>query len=333
MSLDFSEFTLPDKEQWKNKIQADLKGKRSYEDLNYVLDGRIMLEACQYSVSSGDQSPLLFRPCGAGADIRITDSTDANKAAHQLLQTGIQSVHFKIDDMSDAAVLLRDIQPQYVQIGLDLSSCSATKISEFKDYIFRNFSENTGQFIINYGENSEKKSAEFRDVCGHIHLNENIVGQLIQLFKNIHEGTTALHPAGSVLFISAGHLIPDTISALRAVRILDKTVRSVRSGGPMPDHSFYISLRPDLSNLSDDLNIRMIQMTYIMFAAYAGGADMVLSLPVFNASDQEYARLSLNIPHLFNEESKLNRVSDPFAGSYFIENATNALVEQVMNAL
>lgn len=333
MSLDFSEFTLPDKEQWKNKIMSDLKGKKNYEELNYMLDGHIMLDACQYSAHPNDHSPLIFNPCGAGADIRITDSTEANKAAHQLLQSGIQSLYFKIDDVSEAEILLKDIQPQYVQILLDMSSCSATKISEFMNYIYLHFPENIGQFIFNYAESADNKPSEFRDVCGQIHLNENITGQLTDLFKNISEGKKVLHPAGSVLFMSASHLIPDTIAALRAVRILDKTFRSVKPEGAMTDHSFYIAVRPDPGNLSDDVNIRLIQMTYIMFAAYAGGADTMLSLPVFNASDTEYARLSLNIPHLFNEESKLNRVSDPFAGSYFIENATNAMVDQVMNAL
>lgn len=333
MSLDFNEFPVADKEIWKNKIISDLKGKKNYSDLDYVMDKNIVLEACQTEVSYTDNNPLLFNPCGAGADIRMKDSTAANEAAHWLLQSGIQAVRFEMSANSEVAVLLKDIDPAYVWIDLDMASCPESMVSEVQNHIMNHYPDHANQFINHHQTKDMLPDSNIFIVIADIDLKDQVSDQLMHMFKNVKQNLYRNYHSHPAIRIATGPLIPDTIAMLRAIRMIWNTLLSDEKHLNVQKTMPRILLHPDMKMLHEDRDLRLIQMTYMMFSAYAGGADIMYGLPVHKTEDLEYARLSLNIPHIFNEESKLNKVTDPFAGSYFIENATRQWVDLVMSAV
>ena len=68
-------------------------------------------------------------------------------------------------------------------------------------------------------------------------------------------------------------------------------------------------------------------------AAVIGGAQRLYIYPSDEIKDglgTPFAqRIALNIQHLMQLESYMDRVVDPSAGSYYIENLTNQLAEAV----
>ena len=74
--------------------------------------------------------------------------------------------------------------------------------------------------------------------------------------------------------------------------------------------------------------VNMLRATNESFAAVVGGADLITVLPFDSAigqSDDHAFRLALNTSNVLREEAHLGAVSDPAAGSYFVENLTHEL--------
>ncbi|MEL7162176.1 MAG: methylmalonyl-CoA mutase family protein [Bacteroidota bacterium] len=65
-------------------------------------------------------------------------------------------------------------------------------------------------------------------------------------------------------------------------------------------------------------------------AAVAGGADILLVDPSDHQPGSTFSRrIARNVQHLLQQESYLNRVADPAAGSYFLENLTDTLARNI----
>ena len=74
--------------------------------------------------------------------------------------------------------------------------------------------------------------------------------------------------------------------------------------------------------------VNMLRGTVESFAAVVGGADVVTVLPFDSAigqSDKQARHLALNTQTILREESGLDQVDDPAAGSYFVERLTHDL--------
>jgi methylmalonyl-CoA mutase len=74
--------------------------------------------------------------------------------------------------------------------------------------------------------------------------------------------------------------------------------------------------------------VNMLRATSESFAAVVGGADLITVLPFDSAignPDDSARRLALNTSNILREEAHLDAVSDPAAGSYFVERLTNSL--------
>jgi methylmalonyl-CoA mutase len=80
-----------------------------------------------------------------------------------------------------------------------------------------------------------------------------------------------------------------------------------------------------------DPYVNMLRTTTEMMSAILGGADTVSPLPfdsVFTAPDDFSERIARNLPLILQEESYFNKVVDPAAGSYYIENITRKLIDK-----
>jgi methylmalonyl-CoA mutase len=85
-----------------------------------------------------------------------------------------------------------------------------------------------------------------------------------------------------------------------------------------------------------DLHSNLLRATSSGFGAIVGGADQVQLRPynsVVASADAEGERLALNQHFMLAYESHLDQVSDPAAGSYFIEQKTAELVESAWQYL
>jgi methylmalonyl-CoA mutase len=80
-----------------------------------------------------------------------------------------------------------------------------------------------------------------------------------------------------------------------------------------------------------DAHVNLLRNTTSAMAAILGGADSIKVKPfdsVFRNSNEFSERIALNTQLILKEEVWLDKVVDPAAGSYYIENLTQSLIQQ-----
>ena len=83
-----------------------------------------------------------------------------------------------------------------------------------------------------------------------------------------------------------------------------------------------------------DAHTNMIRQTYQAQSAVLGGANLLWVKPLEeeHASTQE-RRIARNVSAILKEEAYLDKVQDPAAGSYFLENLVSDLIQETQTAL
>ena len=87
-------------------------------------------------------------------------------------------------------------------------------------------------------------------------------------------------------------------------------------------------IEPNIEN-----NLAIIAATYQAISAIIAGVDM-LEIEEFGHDKKEFGesfakRISRNIQNILKTESKMDHVADPTKGSYFIENLTHKMSENI----
>lgn len=193
--------------------------------------------------------------------------------------------------------------------------------------------------------NASKALPNFRvlTVNGHLFTNSgaNIVEEMAFTLSAGSEYLTRLTAKG--LFI--GDIAPRIkfnlavgsnyfleIAKLRAYRLLWAQLVNAYGLNDSLNGRMFIHAQNSSWNLSIyDAHVNMLRTTTATMSAILGGVDSFRVLPfdsVYGASTEFAERIARNQQLVLKEESYLDKVADPAAGSYYIENLTNMLAEE-----
>ncbi|MCL2435400.1 MAG: methylmalonyl-CoA mutase family protein [Lentimicrobiaceae bacterium] len=121
------------------------------------------------------------------------------------------------------------------------------------------------------------------------------------------------------------------IAKLRAVRLLWSTL--IEQYHPACECAYHITLNTVASSWNKTLYdpyVNMLRSTTEAMSAALGGADSIALKPfdvAYKQEDEFSSRISRNVQIILKEESYFDKVVDPAAGSYYIENLTNSIIE------
>ena len=116
------------------------------------------------------------------------------------------------------------------------------------------------------------------------------------------------------------------IAKLRAAKILWTTILNeygITNTTPMTIHATTSKFNKSIL----DEHVNMLRTTTEAFAAAVGGVDSLNVDSFVNMDDAFSRRIARNTHYILKEESFLDKVVDPAAGSYFIETLTKELAE------
>jgi len=125
------------------------------------------------------------------------------------------------------------------------------------------------------------------------------------------------------------------IAKLRAMRLLWSTL--IEQYHPACDCAYHIVINSVASSWNKTLYdpyVNLLRSTTEAMAAALGGADSIALKPfdvAYKQEDEFSSRISRNTQIILKEESYFNKVVDPAAGSYYIENLTNSIIEHAWN--
>lgn len=122
------------------------------------------------------------------------------------------------------------------------------------------------------------------------------------------------------------------LAKFRAARMLWAQI--VKQYNPTCDSACKMAAHATTSEFNQtlyDAHVNLLRTQTETMSAALGGVDSITTLPfdkVFSTPDDFSERIARNQQLLLKEESHLNKITDPGAGSYYIENLTLSIAEQ-----
>ncbi|MDF1864611.1 MAG: methylmalonyl-CoA mutase family protein [Saprospiraceae bacterium] len=360
----FSEFNGVDKKEWLKKVEQDLKGKplnglnSELFDLEfspfYHLDD---LEQLPYTLNSGQSS----NDWEIAERIHVVDYKIANYKAIKSLEYGAQALQFifsKCPTKIELKTLLTKINLEFISVHFFMEQENGEElISNFIDFCQTN-NINLQKIYGSFNVKTIQKSTLFDSQWINSHLKslpnfalltincnkyyngkQHVISELAQILKEGNDLLIALKEQKlKTLNIRFSIVIGEdffiNIAKLRAFKMLWIQILETWE----LTYPIYTKIEVHLAENSqtENANSNMIKATSQAMSAVLGGTHTLFLLPSDNSTQKDGTdfsrRIARNIQHLLKMENYLNRVIDPSAGSYFIENLTQNMAEQAWSA-
>lgn len=388
----FQEFPPVTKDEWKEQIEKDLKG-RGFDTLKWKpYEGFAVepfyteqdLESLTYLTDSTPGEFPYTRGTKAGSNnwnineyISEGDAREANKTALEILRMGAQSITFicmtedsglsgvRIENKADMSALLNDIPIDQVPVDFKCGAGARAILDLFiNEALNRNFNLNDLKGSVDTDPISElmlsgshnpsafdelksvisrvsKQMHGFKGLCVHGEIfGDSGASAVEELAFSLASGVeymdrltsmdlTPDQIAGQMGFsFSIGSDYFMEIAKLRAARLLwaiimqqyncnekSMSIKTVSSGWNQTVYDSYTN---------------MLRGTVAAMAATIGGSEAVHVSPLDSAYENpgEFTRrMARNTQLILKNESYIDRVIDPSAGSYYIESLTSSISE------
>lgn len=271
-----------------------------------------------------------------------TDSFDFNSLAINHLNKGADGLMFRLTASASAVQVLENIKPEFCFLGFE------AKANEFSFF-----------------EQVEPLLTPMEKVHGCIFWSDTPgwlkVARLFRTHPNfrcfgIHVGTLdatnlerALHDAVIMLdeltdnSFPAPHVLPKfsfsvtgtnnfflDVANIRSLKILFERLALAYGVSGVPAFVRYVA--PSWATASYDPHSAMISGSLNALSAVSASVDAV-TIEIENPNSVMHANTARSVSLLLKEEAKLDKVVDPLAGAYFIENLTCAIVEKIWTNL
>ncbi|MGB4958132.1 MAG: methylmalonyl-CoA mutase family protein [Saprospiraceae bacterium] len=303
--ITWNEFKKPTKSEWTDKVERDLKGKKSIHELAYQVEKGWTIDPF-LTHEDGLSSEIILgsKPLSC---VEITGMTEVelNKKAKQMLQLGAAALILNIEPEYDLKMLFSEIYLDMITVILKVNGSGNAFEQKLKIFLADQYpSQNIAIRILD-------------DATHVIRLSYQMSFQdRIQTFAKAIKNISGNHQIQMVEVELKKDFLAQ-ISELRALRLLwaESTQKHIKL-------HIITSIHPEV--FADTDIHPLIVCNYLLMSAYMGMSDIVSGIPY--GDDEEMARLCLNIHHIFHEEAHLDAVSDPAAGAYMIEKMTFDLV-------
>ncbi|MGB0863136.1 MAG: methylmalonyl-CoA mutase family protein [Saprospiraceae bacterium] len=347
----FPEFKRVSKKEWLEKVTKDLKGKKSIDSFNWEFDG---MEFTPFyhgdDINGGDDGEEKVYLCPTvtngktqntweiGERIIVSDYKAANQQALEVLQKGANALLFILNEnpaLDNLNILLNDIQLEWISTHFN--------IDVFDNFIkiIQSKKQNPAEINCSFPLNDISKLEDYTNqlpkgkfLSVNVINTENALTNAIkkgnELLENINEAGLDISKYHSQIqfSISVDDNYFGSIAKIRALKILWSQV--LIAWGIV--ETLHCNVSTHIITETNDENYNKIKATTQAMSAVIGGADRLYIYPS-DANQTENGtsfsrRISLNVHHLMEQESYLDRVIDPSAGSYFIEELTNRIAEK-----
>ncbi|MDR2556739.1 MAG: methylmalonyl-CoA mutase family protein [Bacteroidales bacterium] len=357
----FSEFPPVSKQQWEEVITADLKGADYDKKLVWKTEEGFSIRP--YYVEE-DITRLEYLKNFAGKntagqpnDWEIRQDFYTGNIAHlasDAVKRGAQSVGISVANVktaTDLSSLLKGIDPAATGIHFTESKSVLETMSFFAEYLKNNKIDSTKVYgsISGCNKDSDKVIMEYGKAFPHFRFIE------IKAYRLRNMGCTVSQELGFAIanavavlneLTEKGFSIDDVlprmtlhfatgsnyfieIAKIRASRVLFNAI-AAEYGSKNGAQIFIHSSSSTWSKAVYDPYVNMLRSTTETMSAAIGGADSISTINfdcAYEKADDFSARIARNQQILLKEESFVDKVADPAAGSYYIEHISDAIAE------
>ncbi len=346
----FSEFPAIETAEWRNKIQKDSKGAKTFDDLTWhTPEG---LEVAPFYRADEVAVKALPNAAANGWQLHeiivVSDAKEANKTALAALEGGADSLQFVLNNkltINDLRIILDSVFVEMIHVGF-----SGQWVWQHADMAWKLYAEllnERGVLSPNIAcsleadpLNTEILHRLCNDISNFLYIKivnvyatGNVSEQLANLVKSTQfllEKTPELLTESHnriVWSLPIGNSFLLEIAKLRAARrVWSEKISGNNKMAPAFIHAFTAPML-----LTDDIHYNKIMSTTQGMSAIIGQADRVTITPSdtkTGANSLDARRIARNVQHILRLESHFDKVQDPAAGSYYIEHLTNQLCDR-----
>lgn len=341
-------------EDWRRQLEKDLKGK-PWTDLQWHLGDDIVVDPFYHPDQYSPQRlPLLVgtgkTQWAIGESLEITELKLGNQEILAALEGGAEAVELNISwpmGTEDWAVLLENVQLEYIALNLVLSQVNQEPGVFLKGlqhyFIKQGFELEKLHGSVDFGQTGVPIAALQKNLPGFklgvvngLALHQGHAASAQELAGLLRAGEAYLTAASStelemvaqsILFkVAIGKSYFVEIAKLRALHILWFNVLKAY-GVQKP--GLFIAAHFSPGSQDENANTNMIRAATQAMSAIIGGAQELYVLPSNVGAGESPTpftrRIARNVQHLLRQESYLDKVQDPAAGSFYAEKLTEEL--------
>ncbi len=352
----FEDFKKTNTQEWKDKIIQDLKGA-SYEDqLIWESPEKIKVQPFYNSDNISENPSSIYH--NADWDIceefMVEDESASNKTILNALNGGVNSILLYLNEGINLDVLFKDVLLDCIQVHIVLEGNPVNFMEQYLSYTKERGFDSPNLFgTIHYDiiENLARTGIWFEDetkdfkiissllevcpenircICIDTPVYQNAGANMIQqLAINIGVANEYIQKFGTTVlnkmafFTSVGSNYFFEIAKLRALRNL---IQFLASNYNSKSPTVWIHAENSLRNKSIyDPYVNMLRTGSETMSAVLGGVDSFTNRSfdaAFKSPEEFGNRIARNQQSLLKGESYLDKVSDPAAGSYYLESLT-----------
>ena len=355
----FDEFSNVSSKEWKQKIQADLKGADYNDTLiwksNEGIDVKPFYHGDEFS-SLPDISSSKATQWDICETIFVADVKKSNTKAKELLNKGAESLKFIIPS-EDISIenLLKNIDLNDTKLLFELQFLSASYVQMLTE---KTLKENTivltdiignlaktGNWHANLQEDHKQLDAIVNttatlsvDASLYQNAGATMIQQLAYTLAHVNEYLNHLDVIESeakqsiqVIFkVSVGTNYFFEIAKLRALRVLWKTLALEYN---ITTDCLIFSTPTKRNKTLYDYNTNLLRTTTECMSAILGGSNVINNLAydaIYHKDNEFGSRISRNQLLVLKHESYFDKVNNPADGAYYIESLTHQLAEKAL---
>ncbi len=360
----FASFPLVSKTEWLEKVKKDLKG-RPWSDLQWSLNEDLLIDPFYHADDLVETRPPLDAQKTANdweiaerIALNELDYKTANEVALAGLMGGTEALQFDLVDLpsqSDVEILLQGIELTYISVHFRWKNGLSDPLTFLNNFVAvagqKGVNTTTLSGSVCFGGDWDFTTEATKEWM-------NLVQTALPLFKIktidvvqtadtiIYELAQAIQQGSYFLekldhqdsaarinksmqfavYLDCSYFL--SIASIRALKLLWANVlKAYEVKTPVP-----LTIEAHLlgDSQTEDQHDNMIQATTQAMSAVLAGVDRLTILPANSKTETATdftRRIARNVQHLLKMETYLDRVVDPAAGSYYIEELTQQLAQ------
>jgi methylmalonyl-CoA mutase len=350
----FAPFPVPEKHTWVKVASGELSGKDPLTELQWeTQDGLTQLPYYDFSHIPADRSTFQLSPSqsylGARAwqnmpRVFVRSMKETNTEILNHLVNGADGVLLDISYAKNVSFekLLNKVELSYCTVALKVKGNQPEAIQSFSSYIKKKASKNSlSGFLLweNIPQNYQKllqpfKAHEQFKVFG-LHTEKktpvteivDISLQGLSILDFLTDRNISAREALTNTMFSMS-LTTDFFADIAKIKALRQVWRLLAKAYSVQNFDPYIHAYSDAwLNAGFSPHGNMLKSTTAALAGICGGCNALTILPE-NEDDTNMNRVARNVSNILREESYLNKVADPTAGSFFIDRLTSDIFHQ-----
>ncbi|MFV9550205.1 methylmalonyl-CoA mutase subunit beta [Algibacter sp. PT7-4] len=352
----FDEFNPVSTQQWKQKIQFDLKGANYNDALIWKSNEGINIKPFYNSddvIETSNTSNTKASQWKICQTIFVSNVEKSNTKALEAINKGTESIKFIIpSENTSIEKLTQNINISTTQLYFETQFLSEKFIQKIHKQIpnAKTLTDTIGQLAKTGNWYSSLKNDMLRfeaaiktssyfSVNTSLYQNAgaNITQQLAYALAHANEYLNTLENSGNnlqsinaIFNISVGTNYFFEIAKLKALRLLWNTLATQYSA----NSNCHIIATPTKRNKTlYDYNTNMLRTTTECMSAILGGANTINNLPydsIYHKNNEFGERIARNQLLVLKHESYFDKVNNPSDGSYYIESLTQQLSENAL---